>query len=106
MNKYRKVRIHTEYTGVLMSLGLHRPSFPEREPGRGHFISQPHAAVGLHKWAVTGGGTFRQLGSQLMGAVGALLLPNQTQSAAIRLPSIGAGELVTLTASSLGGFTN
>ena len=53
-----------------MSLGLHRPSFPEREPGRGHFIPQPHAAVGLHKWAETGGGTFRQLGSQLMVAVG------------------------------------
>ena len=48
---------------------MHRPNFPEREPGGGHFITQPHAAAGLHKRADTGSGTLRQLGSQLILAV-------------------------------------
>ena len=65
---------------------LHRPKLTEREPGRGHFISQPHAALALHKRAETGGGTFQQLGNQLM-LWAALVTPNQTLSAAIRLPS-------------------
>ena len=88
---------------LILRLTLHRPSYTETEPGRGHFISKPQAAVALHKWAETGDGTFQQLGSQLEEAVGR---PHRRQTKPSPRPSgcHRTGELVTLAASSLEVF--
>ena len=93
LRKQQKHGVH------FLRLLLQHPKYPEREPGRSHLSSEPHAAVALHNRAETGHRIFQQLGDQLER----LWPPSSCQTKPHPRPS-GCHrnrELVTLAASSL-----